>query len=113
MNKEHDITIFPDGISFGDNEPAGTPAPLTVRDAAEVFEYEEEAFEKVWLMRAYNFETGKTTHEVAQAPAEEILNKYDDIPEDGYDEWECGFWNGVLATLRWVLGEEEKDFLDT
>lgn len=113
MNKEQNNTIIPDGFSFGDNEPAGTPAPLTTRDAAEISAYEEEAFEKVWLMRCYDFITGKTTHEAAQAPAEEILEKYDDIPEDGYDEWECGFWNGVLATLRWVLGDDEKDFLDT
>lgn len=26
---------------------------------------------------------------------------------------EYGFWSGVLATLRWVLGEENKMFLDT
>jgi hypothetical protein len=113
MNKEHDITIFPDGISFGDNEPAGTPASPTTRDAAEISAYEEEAYEKVWLMRCYDFTTGKTTHEIAQVPAEKILEKYNDIPEEGYDDWEYGFWNGVLATLRWVLGEDEKDFLDT
>ena len=32
---------------------------------------------------------------------------------DGFDSWDCGFWNGVLGTLRWVLDEEEKDMLDT
>ena len=32
----------------------------------------------------------------------------------GYSEWDCGFYNGVLGTLRWVLDENEnKDFLDT
>ena len=38
-----------------------------------------------------------------------------EFPEvkEGFDTWECGFWNGVLGTLRWVLGDEEKDNLDT
>lgn len=40
-----------------------------------------------------------------------ILNAYDDIPDDGYDDWECGYWNGILGAMRWVLGED-RDFLD-
>ena len=27
-------------------------------------------------------------------------------------DWEYGYQSGILAALRWVLGEE-KDFLDT
>ena len=37
---------------------------------------------------------------------------YDDIPEDGYDTWERGYWNGIMGALRWVIGLE-KNFLDT
>lgn len=48
-----------------------------------------------------------------QAAVERILTTYDDIPEKGYSDRECGYWNGVLATLRWALGDEEKDNLDT
>lgn len=29
------------------------------------------------------------------------------------DSWDYGYWSGVMATLRWVLGDEEKDNLDT
>jgi hypothetical protein len=27
-------------------------------------------------------------------------------------DWNYGYWSGILAALRWVLGDE-KDFLDT
>ena len=42
---------------------------------------------------------------------------YHDIPTDrrgriNYTDWECGYWNGIMSALRWVLGDE-KDFLDT
>lgn len=113
MKRQDEITIIPDGFVFGDiDEDIVIPEPTT-RSVQEIVDYEEEAFEKVWLARAYDFETKKTDYEVAQQPAEEVLQKYNDIPENGYSDWEYGFWSGVLATLRWVLGEEEKDFLDT
>ena len=113
MTKPENITIIPDGITFGEiDEDIEIPMP-TPRSAAELREYEEEAFEKVWLARAYDFETKKTDYEVAQQPAEEVLQKYNDIPENGYSDWEYGFWSGVLATLRWALGAEEKNDLDT
>ena len=74
--------------------------------------YLKEAEDKVWLMRTSpcddsNIETRR------QAAVERILATYNDIPEEGYNDWECGYWNGVMAILRWVLGDEEKDNLDT
>lgn len=27
-------------------------------------------------------------------------------------DWDYGYWSGILAALRWVMGDE-KDFLDT
>ena len=75
--------------------------------------YHQEADDKVWLMRCYDFKTKQPIYEVSRPACERILATYDDIPEDGYDNWERGFWMGVLGTLRWVLGDEEKDNLDT
>lgn len=72
----------------------------------------EEAFDKVWLMRNCCIASKEPVHEVSRSGMERILNYYDDIPEKGYDDWECGYWNGILGALRWVLGNE-KDFLDT
>ena len=79
----------------------------------DLLNYHKEADDKVWLMRSYNFETKQPIHEVGRPACERILASYDDIPENGYDNWERGFWMGVLGTLRWVLGDEEKDNLDT
>lgn len=111
---EFDNVIIPDGFQFGEVDE-NTPGyvPPQIRTEQEIMEYLEEAFDKVWLMRSYDFGTGKTPYIEAQQPAEIILSSYNDIPEDGYNDWECGFWNGILATLRWALGEDEKDFLDT
>lgn len=79
------------------------------RKNVELVKYLDEAFDKVWLMRNYTEdETFVGIEEIKR-----ILNKYKDIPDLGYTEWECGYWNGVLGTLRWVLGDEEKDNLDT
>ena len=75
------------------------------RSKKELRKYEEEAFDKVWLMR--------TAYDENFPAVKRILDTYDDIPKDGYDDWECGYWNGVLGTLRWVLGDDEKDNLDT
>jgi hypothetical protein len=83
------------------------------RSRKEIDKYMDEAWEKVWLIRSYDFENKTAVHEVGQKGCNEILSKYKDIPEDGYSDWEYGFWSGVLATLRWVRNEEEKDWLDT
>ena len=82
------------------------------RSAQELIDYEKEAFDKVWLMRTSPCNTPEIEARRQEA-VERILNTYDDIPEDGYDDWECGYWNGVMATCRWALGDEEKDNLDT
>ena len=74
--------------------------------------YHKEADDKVWLMRTSPCDNPEIEAR-RQAAVERILATYDDIPEEGYNDWECGYWNGVMATLRWVLGDEEKDNLDT
>lgn len=83
-----------------------------IRSSKELIAYLKEADDKVWFMRTHSCEDPKIETE-RQAAVERILSIYNDIPEKGYDNWECGYWNGVMATLRWVLGDEEKDNLDT
>lgn len=82
------------------------------RNEEEISAYIAEAFDKVWLMRSYDIANRRPAHERSREGAERILKTYNDIPRDGYDTWECGYWNGILAALRWVTGEE-KDSLDT
>lgn len=83
-----------------------------MRSEEEILMYEKEASEKVWLMRTVPCDNAKI-EKSRQAAVQRILTVYDDIPQKGYSDWECGYWNGVLGALRWVLGDEEKDNLDT
>ena len=80
---------------------------IIYRNKKEIFKYKEEAFDKVWLMRNWD-----TNNPKGQEAVERIENTYDDIPEDGYTDWECGYWNGILAALRWVEGDG-KNSLDS
>lgn len=82
------------------------------RSRKDLIAYHKEADDKVWLMRTSPCDNPEIEAR-RQAAVERILATYDDIPEEGYSDWECGYWNGVMATLRWVLGDEEKDNLDT
>lgn len=81
------------------------------RKTKEIQDYMEEAFDKVWLMRSRPTDNPEIEKGRLESIAR-VLSTYDDIPEEGYTDWECGYWNGILGALRWVLGEE-KDFLDT
>lgn len=83
-----------------------------LRSREEIEKYENEAFDKVWLMRNCCISNREPIHEVSRSGMERILSTYNDIPKDGYDTWECGYWNGIMGALRWVLGDD-KDFLDT
>lgn len=82
-----------------------------MRSKEEIGKYLDEAFDKVWLMRSRPAENAKIESSRV-ASVQRVLNTYDDIPENGYSDWECGYWNGILGALRWALGEE-RDFLDT
>lgn len=82
------------------------------REVDEICAYENEAFDKVWLMRSCYIPEMKPVHEVGRKAMERIFNTYSDIPRDGYTDWECGYWNGILGALRWVMGDE-KNSLDT
>lgn len=82
------------------------------RSEDEIADYLSEAFDKVWLMRNCDISRHQPIHEASRPGMERILRTYSDIPKDGYTDWECGYWNGILGALRWVL-QDEKDFLDT
>lgn len=112
MNKNDILQVINDS-DFG-QKMAGIQYKMThhPRSKKEMEEYLEEAFDKVWFMRTHPVENEEIEERRVSA-IDRILSIYDDIPQDGYSDWECGFWNGVLGTLRWCLGEEEKDWLDT
>lgn len=82
-----------------------------MRTEEEIIKYLGEALDKVWYMRSRpcnipDIEKGRLKS------IKRVEKEYPEVKK-GFDDWECGFWNGVLGTLRWVLGEEEKDMLDT
>lgn len=87
------------------------PEEIVNRKTKEIQDYMEEAFDKVWLMRSHPTDDPEIEKRRLES-IERILNTYNDIPEDEYTNWECGYWNGILGALRWVLGAE-RDFLDT
>ena len=82
-----------------------------MRTEEEIIRYMDEAFDKVWYMRSRPCDIP----DIEKGRLKSIKRVEKEYPEvkKGFDDWECGFWNGVLGTLRWVLGEEEKDMLDT
>ena len=90
----------------------GTYVYNDLRDRNEIGDFLDEAFDKVWLMRNCDISRRKPKYEVGRASMERILEDYDDIPKDGYSDWECGYWNGIMGALRWMLGDD-KHFLDT
>lgn len=119
MKKQHNAITHIDGDKLNNNVtnlkwvPSGGRELIEdeykhleegIRSNVDILNYIDEAFDKVWLMR------NKGNEGVAQV--KRILNTYDDIPENGYTDWECGYWNGILGALRWVLGDH-KNFLDT
>ena len=82
-----------------------------MRTEEEIIKYLGEALDKVWYMRSRPCDIP----DIEKGRLKSIKRVEKEYPEvkKGFNDWECGFWNGVLGTLRWVLGEEEKDMLDT
>ena len=91
-----------------------------MRKKDEIFDAEEEFFERIWFGRNAKTilnEDGEKIfvprHENGNGGMIELLlERYGEenlVPEDDF-EWRV--WNGKLSALRWILGEEW-DFLDT
>lgn len=97
------MEFFEDGSVVIETDP---------RNADEIMEYLNEALDKVWLMRTHPCDDHPDIEADRQIAVKRILKTYDDIPDEGYTDWDCGYWNGIMGALRWVLGDD-KDFLDT
>lgn len=94
-----------------------------MRKKKEIDEYMNEAFDIVWLVRTISLlqeggldDTPSDIINEAQKQAARICQNLDINSEEElltrFSDWEYGYWSGILATLRWVTGEE-KDMLDT
>lgn len=92
-----------------------------MRTEGEVKEYEAEAFDVVWLIRKQQMFTnilmGVETISAEQLGTvmqaiDEICLKRDIDFQEPVSAWGYGYWSGILAALRWVMGDE-KNFLDT
>jgi hypothetical protein len=93
-----------------------------MRTLAEILAVEHEYFDKVWYVRKLileeRIEAGEhdplppELAERARAAMRAIEERYRPENVGPWNDWEWGFVNGKLATLRWVLGSEW-DFLDT
>ena len=81
-----------------------------MRKIKEIQDYEQEAFHKVWYMRSHPCDIPEIEKRRLKA-LKEVEKKYPEV-KDGFDDWECGYWNGILGAMRWVMGED-KDMLDT
>ena len=83
-----------------------------MRTLKEIQSYAKEAFDKVWLMRSHPCKEFPKIEAKRIENIKRIMSTYNDISKKGYTDWECGYWNGIMTALRWVM-DEEKDFLDS
>ena len=92
-----------------------------MRTKEEIYKYLDEAFDRVWLVRKQNLYcnllTGQETIHLdimdgMVKAVDEACKKWDIDFKEPVSDWDYGYWSGILAALRWVLGDE-KDFLDT
>ena len=69
-----------------------------MRTEEEIIKYMDEAFDKVWYMRSRPCDIP----DIEKGRLKSIKRVEKEYPEvkKGFDDWECGFWNGVLGTLR-------------
>ena len=81
-----------------------------MRKIKEIQDYEQEAMNNVWYMRSRPCDIPEIEKGRLKA-LKEVEKKYPEV-KDGFDDWECGYWNGILGAMRWVMGED-KDMLDT
>ena len=94
-----------------------------MRKKKEIDEYMNEAFDIVWLVRTISLlEEGRlddTPSDIINEAQKQVARICENLDINSKEEllthfsdWEYGYWSGILATLRWVMGEE-KDMLDT
>lgn len=94
-----------------------------MRKKNEINEYMNEAFDVVWFVRTIGLLSDGSLENTPEDIINEVKRNVERIcqshgiknNEDVFefcDEWKYGYWSGILAALRWVMGEE-KDSLDT
>ena len=92
-----------------------------MRSEEEIGEYMSEACDRVWLVRRqnhiYKLLMGKESINIdildgMNKAITEVCEKYNIDFQEPVSDWEYGYWSGILAALRWVMGDE-KDMLDT
>ena len=91
-----------------------------MRTKSEIEEYIQEASAHVWLVRKqalfWDIYEGVASIDVevlgqCLEKIDDVCEKYDIDFQEIPDVWDSGYWSGILAALRWVLGYE-KDWLD-
>lgn len=91
------------------------------RTDEEISEYMDEAFDRVWLVRKQNMFINILTGvenidagilDSCMKAIDKVCEKYNIDFQEPVSDWNYGYWSGILAALRWVMGDE-KDFLDT
>ena len=92
-----------------------------MRSEEEICEYMSEAHDRVWLVRKQNLffnllfgeeSINANILDGCNKAIDEVCSKYDIDFKESVSDWDYGYWSGILAALRWVMGEE-KDILDT
>ena len=92
-----------------------------IRTENEISEYMSEAFDRVWLVRRQNHicnlligeeSISINTLDGMNKAIDETCKKHNIDFQEPVSDWEYGYWSGILAALRLVMGDE-KDFLDT
>ena len=91
-----------------------------MRKRDEVIEYIQEASARMWLIKEqalfwdiFEGVESITVEDLGWSlkKIDEMCEEYDISFQEVFDDWDCGYWCGILAALRWVLGYE-KDWLD-
>ena len=94
---------------------------VEMRTEDEINEYMDEAFDRVWLVRTQNMFANmlEGKESISQDVLDSCLKSVDNVCKkynidfkESVCDWDYGYWSGILAALRWVMGDE-KDFLDT
>lgn len=107
-----------EAYEFLDEYPEYIPEKRTNE---EINEYMSEAFDRVWLTRIQNHTwdllMGKESIDSnildgMNTAIKEACDRWNIDFKEPVSDWDYGYWSGILAALRWVMGEE-KDMLDT
>lgn len=113
-----EIFLDNDGLKYLDDYPEYIPE---MRSEEEIGKYMSEAYDRVWLVRKQNMFLNMLLGEECihadildqcNQEIEKVCEKYNINFQEPTSDWDYGYWSGILAALRWVMGDE-KNMLDT